>query len=188
LEYLGAVKSIYLISKRIFNMGYYKKNYFSHYSPNVNAREMKFPQGTYCEVTNSREPDLTRLEIKILRCTRSNAKTETRISKEIKVNLPTVSQLITDLMLKGFLQRTRNRRTIFFPKKDSFSTTIEGLMALERNQKNGSNRTLLSQVLYMVKDSSHRIVEEATPSSLALKLFFGTLRLVYQVTKYALRK
>lgn len=167
-------------------MGYFKKNYFSHYCPNVNARETKFPEGTYCEVTTSE--DLTPLEIKILRCTKSNAKTETRISKEIKVNLPTVSQLITELMLKGFLQRTRNRRMIFFPKKDSFSTTIEGLMALERNQRNGSNRTFLSQVLYMVKDSSHRIVEEATPDSLTLKLFFGTLRLVYQVTKYALSK
>jgi predicted transcriptional regulator len=166
----------------------YKKNYFSHYSPDVNARETKFPQGTYCEVTNSGEADLTCFEIKILRCTRSNPKTETRISKEIKVNLPTVSQLITDLMLKGFLQRTRNQRMIFFPKKDSFSTTIEGLLALERNQRNGSNRTFLSQVLYMVKDSGHRIVEEATPNSLTLKLFFGTLRLVYQVTKYALSK
>ena len=169
-------------------MGYYNKNYFSHYSPNVNAAETKFPRGTYCELTNSREPDLTHLEIKIIRCTRSNAKTETRISKEIKVNLPTVSQLITDLMLKGFLQRTRNRRMIIFPKKDFFSTTIEGLTALELNQKIGSNRTLLSQVLYMVKDRSHRIVEEATPNSLTLKVFFGTLRLVYQVTKYALSK
>ena len=82
----------------------YKKNYFSHYSPDVNAREAKFPQKTYCEVTNSGEADLTCFEIKILRCTRSSQKTETRISKEIKVNLPTVSQLITDLMLKGFLQ------------------------------------------------------------------------------------
>ena len=166
----------------------YKKNYFSRYSPDVNAREAKFPQGTYCEVTNSGDADLTCFEIKILQCTRSSQKTETRISKEIKVNLPTVSQLITDLMLKGFLQRTRNQRMIFFPKKDSFSATIEGLLALERNQRNGSNRTFLSQVLYMVKDSGHRIAEEATPNSLTLKLFFGTLRLVYQVTKYALSK
>ena len=166
----------------------YKKNYFSQYSPDVNAREAKFPQGTYCEVTNSGEAYLTCFEIKILRCTRSNPKTETRISNDIKVNLPTVSQLITDLMMKGFLQRTRNQRMIFFPKKDFFSTTIEGLLALERNQMNGSNRTFLSQVLYLVKDSGHRIVEEATPNSLTLKLFFGTLRLVYQVTKYALSK
>jgi predicted transcriptional regulator len=166
----------------------YKKNYFSHYSPDVDAREMKFPQGTYCEVTNSGEAELTCFEIKILRCTISNPKTETRISKEIKVNLPTVSQLITDLMLKGLIQRTRNQRMIFFPKKDSFSTTIEGLQALERNQRNGSNCTFLSQVLYMVKDSGHRILEEATPNSLTLKLFFGTLRLAYQVIKYALSK
>lgn len=166
----------------------YKKNYFSRYSPDVNAREAKFPQGTYCEVTDSGEAYLTCFEIKILRCTRSNPKTETRISKEIKVNLPTVSQLITDLMLKGFLQRTRNQRMIIFPKKDSFSTTIEGLLALECNQRNGSNRTFLSQVLYMVKDSGHRIAEEATPNSLTLKLFFGTLRLLYQVTKYALSR
>ena len=166
----------------------YKKNYFSHYNPDVNARETKFPQGTYCEVTNSGEADLTCFEIKILRCTRSNPKTETRISKEIKVNLPSVSQLITDLMMKGFLQRTRNQRMIFFPKKDFFSTTIEGLLALERNQRNDSNRTFLSQMLYMVKDGGHIIAEEATPNSLTLKLFFGTLRLVYQVTKYALSK
>jgi hypothetical protein len=90
--------------------------------------------------------------------------------------------------LKGLIQRTRNQRMIFFPKKDSFSTTIEGLLALERNQRNGSNRTFLSQVLYMVKDSGHRIVEEATPNSLTLKLFLGTLRLAYQVIKYALSK
>lgn len=166
----------------------YKKNYFSHYSPDVNAREMKFPQGTYCEVTNSGEADLTCFEIKILRCTRSNPKTETRISKEIKVNLPTVSQLITELMMKGFLQRTRNQRLILFPGKDSFSTTIEGLLALEQNQRNGSNRTFLSQVLYTLKDSGQRIVEEATPNSLTLKLFFGTLRLLYRATKYALIK
>jgi predicted transcriptional regulator len=166
----------------------YKKNHFSHYSPNVNAMETEFTQGTYGEVTNSGESDLTCFETKILRCTRSNPKTETRISKEIKVNLPTVSRLITDLMLKGFLQRTRNKRMIFFLKKDSFSTTIEGLLALERNQRNGSNRTFLSQVLYAVKDSGQRIVEEATPNSLTLKLFFGTLRLVCRVTKYALSK
>ncbi|MFY9564889.1 MAG: hypothetical protein WAQ29_00920, partial [Nitrososphaeraceae archaeon] len=39
--------------------------------------------------------DLTRLEILILECTKSKPKSETKISREVKINLPIVSQVIT---------------------------------------------------------------------------------------------
>jgi DNA-binding MarR family transcriptional regulator len=165
-----------------------KKNYFSPYSYDENAIGNSCTMGTCNKTTNNGESDLTRFETLILRCTRSNPKTETKISREIQINLPIVSQLITELMMKGLLERSKNRRPILFAKKEYFSTTIEGLIALENIQRNGTNFTFLSQVVKTLKDSGRRIVEEATPNSLTLKLVFGTLRLVYRVAKYVLTK
>ena len=164
-----------------------KKKYFSGYSPDENSTGAKCSLGT-CNMTYNGISDLTRFEVLILRCTRSNPKTETKISSEIKINLPIVSQLITELMMKGLLERTKNRRPILFAKKEYFSTTIEGLIALEHIQRSGTPHTFLSQMINALKDSGQRIVEEATPNSLTLKLIFGTARLIYRVARYALVK
>jgi predicted transcriptional regulator len=164
-----------------------KKNYFSRYSPGENSTGAKCSLDT-CNMTYNGIPDLTRFEVLILRCTRSNQKTETKISSEIKINLPIVSQLITELMMKGLLERTKNRRPILFAKKEYFSTTIEGLIALEHIQRSGTPHTFLSQMINALKDSGQRMVEEATPNSLTLKLIFGTARLTYRVARCALIK
>jgi DNA-binding MarR family transcriptional regulator len=167
-------------------MGFDKKYYLSHYSPNGNAMDTSYDCGTHNEMPNIRRSERDRFETMILRCTRNRAKTEIAISKEIKLNLPIVSQLVTDLMMKGLLQRTRNQRMMLFFRKDSFSTTIEGLLALEHIQRNGTNRTFLSQTLGGLKYGSQRMVEEATSNSILLKLLFGTLRLLFRAAKYAL--
>jgi len=164
-----------------------KKNYLSQYSPDENSTGAKCFLGT-CNMTYNGKSELTRFELSILRCTKSSPKTETKISSEIKINLPIVSQLITELMMKGLLERTKNRRPIIFAKKEYFSTTIEGLIALEHIQRSGTPHTFLSQMINALKDSSQRIVEEATPNSLTLRLIFGTARLIYRVARYALVK
>src|ERR671919_2415895 len=90
---------------------------------------------------------LTRLEILILECTKSKPKSEAKISREVKINLPIVSQVITDLMLKGLMERTRRRR-ILLANKEYFSTNLEGLIALERAQRNTMNYTFFYQLFF----------------------------------------
>jgi DNA-binding MarR family transcriptional regulator len=165
-------------------MGSNRKHYFSHYTPDGNVLDMKCDLGTHNEMTKLGTSELVRFETMILRCTRNRAKTETAISKEIKLNLPIVSQLVTDLMMKGLLRRTRNQRTILFSRKDFFSTTLEGLLALEQFQKNDTYRSLLSQTLEGLKYGSQGMLKEAASNSLTLRLLIGTVRLLFRAAKY----
>ena len=168
-------------------MGLNRKYYFSYCSPNRNANgHEECGHGTHNEMTNIGRSQLAHYETMILLCTKKRAKTEAAISKEIKLNLPIVSQLVTDLMIKGLLQRTRNRRTKLFSRKDSFSTSLEGLLTLEHIQRNGANRAPLFHTVEGLKYGGQKILEEATANSMTLKLFLGTVRLLFRATKYAL--
>src|SRR5918996_880783 len=153
-----------------------EKNYSYRYSSNENTT-------TGTSDPNSRSFELTRLESLILKCTKSKPKSEAKISKEVKINLPIVSQVITDLMLKGLMERTRRRR-ILLANKEYFSTNLEGLIALERAQRNTMNYTFFSQLFFGLKDSSQRLLEEITTDSIALKLVVGSLKLVCRMAKY----
>jgi DNA-binding MarR family transcriptional regulator len=157
-----------------------QKNYSYRYSSNENTT-------TGTSDPNSRSSELTRLESLILKCTKSKPKSEAKISKEVKTNLPIVSQIITDLMLKGLMERTRKRR-ILFANREYFSTSLEGLIALERTRRNTANYAFFSQLFFGLKDSSQRVLEEITTDSIALKLVVGSLKLVCRMAKYALTK
>jgi hypothetical protein len=128
--------------------------------------------------------NLTALEILILECTKSKAKSETKISREVKTNLPIVSQVITDLMLKGLIERTIRRRILF--GKEYFSTNMEGLNALERSRANNKKYTFFWQAISNMKDQSQSILVDLTSTSLTLKLILGTARLMYRMARYVL--
>jgi DNA-binding MarR family transcriptional regulator len=157
-----------------------EKNYSYRYSSNENTT-------TGTSDPNSRPFELTRLESLILKCTKSKPKSEAKISKEVKTNLPIVSQIITDLMLKGLMERTRKRR-ILFANREYFSTSLEGLIALERTRRNTANYAFFSQLFFGLKDGSHRIIEEITMDSIAFKLVIGSIKIVCRMAKYALTK
>lgn len=157
-----------------------EKNYFYGYSSNENTN-------TGASDPNSQPFELTRLERLVLTCTKSKPKSEAKISREVKTNLPIVSQIITDLMLKGLMERTRRRR-ILFANKEYFSTSLEGLIVLERTRRNTANYAFFSQLFFGLKDGSHRIVEEITLDSIALKLVIGSIKIVCRMAKYALAK
>lgn len=157
-----------------------EKNHFYRHPSNENATSgTGGPNNEYFE--------LTRLETLILGCAKSKPKSEAKISREVKINLPIVSQVITDLMLKGLMERTRRRR-ILLANKEYFSTSLEGLIALERARRNTMNYTFFSQLFFRLKDSSQRILEEITTDSIVLKLVVCSLRLVCRMAKYALTK
>jgi DNA-binding HxlR family transcriptional regulator len=124
--------------------------------------------------------DLTRLEILILECTKSKPKSETKISREVKINLPIVSQVITELMLKGLIERTMKRRILFY--KEYFSTNLEGLIALDHSRRNATKYTFLSQAL----NRSQSILVDITSGSMSLKLIMGTVKLLCRMARYVL--
>ena len=136
---------------------------------------------------NNESFGLTRFETLILRCISGNPKTETKISKEVKINLPIVSELVTDLMLKGYIERTRRRR-VLFASKEYFSTTLEGLIALEIVQRANKNHGFLSQVFDTLMDKSQKILDEISSDSIILKLLLGIAKFVLRMAKQALIK
>lgn len=127
---------------------------------------------------------LTALEILILECTKSKAKSETKISRQVKINLPIVSQVITDLMFKGLIERTIKRRMLF--GKEYFSTNLEGLIALERSRTNTKKYTFFWQAISNMKDQSQSILVELASTSLSLKLILGTANIIYRMARYVL--
>jgi hypothetical protein len=128
--------------------------------------------------------NLTSTEILILECTKSKAKSETKISREVRINLPIVSQVITDLMLKGLIERTIRRRVLF--GKEYFSTNIEGFIALEQSRANTKKYTFFWQAISNMKDHSQSILVDLTSTSLTLKLILGTAKLMYRMARYVL--
>jgi len=108
---------------------------------------------------NILKENINQYEIQILKTIRSKSKTENKISKEVKLNTSIVSELITNLTEKGFVTSVK-RRELFFFYSQYFSTTLEGLMALEeikRNQDRNNNNTIWSQVVALM--GRYRIYE-----------------------------
>jgi DNA-binding MarR family transcriptional regulator len=75
---------------------------------------------------------LSKLEYEILKAVRTSPKTEKKISKQIGVNISVLSPVITNLMLRGYIQSTTKKR-IFIRYSEYFSITVEGLAAFEAN-------------------------------------------------------
>jgi DNA-binding MarR family transcriptional regulator len=108
---------------------------------------------------NILKENINQYEIQILKTIRSKSKTENKISKEVKLNTSIVSELITNLTEKGFVTSVKRRRLFFFYSQ-YFSTTLEGLMALEeikKNQDRNNNNTSWSQVVALM--GRYRIYE-----------------------------
>jgi DNA-binding MarR family transcriptional regulator len=155
-----------------------EKNYLYQHTSRIDTLSSDNKDG------NNKSLSLTRFETLILRCIKGSAKTETKISKEVKINLPIVSELVTDLMLKGYIERTRRRR-VLFASKEYFSTTLEGLIALEIAQRAKKNRDFLSQVFATLMDKCQKILDEISSDSIFLKLILGVAKFVLRVAKEA---
>ena len=94
--------------------------------------------------------NLNQWEIKILKSIKSKSRTEKKISKQVRLNTSIVSQLITDLMNKGYTIRTSKRRMFFF-YSEYFSTTLDGLMALEVIKRSNDNtNTFWNNIMSMI--------------------------------------
>ena len=74
---------------------------------------------------------LSRWEAKILQSVRREGKSEKEIAKHVGLDVSTVSQLVTELMTKGFMERQMKKRRWRTSYDEYFTITPEGLAALE---------------------------------------------------------
>lgn len=104
---------------------------------------------------------LQRLEYQVLKSIKVKSKTEEKIARQLDVNVSIISKIITGLMLKGYVERTKQRRMLFY-SAEYFSTTIEGLIAFEAN----TSATMLpwSRVLSMWQDIAYSNVDPSCKS------------------------
>jgi DNA-binding MarR family transcriptional regulator len=124
---------------------------------------------------------LNRWEIQILKCIKANSKTEKKIAKEVGLDISVISPLITNLMLQGFVERTRKRR-MHFSSKEYFSTTIEGVAALEETTR-GTSNVFWNQIASILKDHGEKILIEWSNKSLPLKIMLGAIKATYRLAK-----
>ena len=130
--------------------------------------------------TTENEFGLSRWEAQIIKCIKSKAVTEKRIAKEVTLDIAIVSPIITDLMLRGYVERVRKRR-MYFSSREYFSATLEGLSALEASQRNCNG--FWNQLMSMVKDESEKMLLEFCSKSLGLRLTFKVLKGTYALAK-----
>jgi predicted transcriptional regulator len=126
---------------------------------------------------------LLRLEYQVLKSIKVNSKTEKKIARQLGVNVSIISQVITGLMLKGFVERTRERRMLFY--SEYFSTTMDGLLALEAN-----SATIMhpwSRVLLQCRDIANRMLIPLASQSLAVRLGIGAVKTTYRLAKFTFK-
>lgn len=124
---------------------------------------------------------LNRWEIQILKCIKIKSKTEKKIAKEVELDFSVVSPLITNLMLQGYVERTRRRR-MHFSSREYFSTTIEGVTALEEATRGASN-VFWNQIALILKDHGERVLIEWSNKSLPFKITLGAVKATYRLAK-----
>jgi len=126
---------------------------------------------------------LLRLEYQVLRSIKVKSKTEKKIARQLGVNVSIISQVITGLMLKGFVERTRERWMLFY--SEYFSTTMDGLLALEAN-----SATIMhpwSRVLLLCRDIANRMLIPLASQSLAVRLGIGAVKTTYRLAKFTFK-
>jgi DNA-binding MarR family transcriptional regulator len=124
---------------------------------------------------------LNRWEIQILKCIKIKSKTEKKIAKEVALDFSVVSPLITNLMLQGYVERTRRRR-LHFSSREYFSTTIEGVTALE-DATRGTTNIFWNQIASILKDHGERVLIEWSNKSLPFKITLGAVKATYRLVK-----
>ena len=119
-----------------------------------------------------------------MKCIKSKAKTEKKIAKEVTLNMSVVSPIITDLMLRGFVQRTRKAK-MYVSSREYFSATIDGITALEATRR--GNSIFWSQLTSLVNDNIERMIFDLSEKSLAFRVILGSIRTSYKLGKFILK-
>lgn len=126
---------------------------------------------------------VSKWEILILKSIRSKAKTEKKIAKDVSLNISIVSQLITSLMMQGFVERIRMPGFHFSPK-ECFFATIEGVEILEKSINH--NGEIWNQIMSLFRDRRKKTSDEYS-GSLLLNLAMGSIKTSIKLARFILK-
>lgn len=120
--------------------------------------------------------ELSKREIQVLNCIKGKSRTEKQIAKMIGLDTLIISPLITELMLKGYVETIRRRRLFFFSREYCIITT-EGLDALEQA------RNLFENIVKLIRERAVETIDNIAADSLLLKLAVMSAKAAYNTVK-----
>ncbi len=126
---------------------------------------------------HDKEPiGLSKREIQILNCIKGKSRTEKQIARMIGLDTLIVSPLITELMLKGYVETIRRRRLFFFSREYCIITT-EGLDALQQA------RNLFENIVELIRERAVETIDNIAADSPLLKLAVMSAKTAYKTVK-----
>lgn len=123
-----------------------------------------------------RVEELSKREIQILNCIKGQSRTEKKIAKMVRLDILIVSPLITELMMKGYVEIIRRRRLFFF-SREYCTITVEGLAALERA------RNLFENIVELIRERALETIDNIAADSPLLKLTVMSAKAAYKTVK-----
>ncbi|MDQ3726925.1 MAG: hypothetical protein M3307_01655 [Thermoproteota archaeon] len=123
-----------------------------------------------------RVEELSKREVQILNCIKGQSRTEKKIAKMIKLDIFIVSPLITELMLKGYVETIRRRRLFFFSREYCI-ITADGLGALEQS------RSLFENIVELIRERAVETIDNIAADSPLLKLTVMSAKAAYKTVK-----
>ncbi|MFL6476360.1 MAG: hypothetical protein ACJ70Y_05210 [Nitrososphaera sp.] len=120
--------------------------------------------------------ELSKRELQILSCIKGQSRTEKQIARMIKLDTLIVSPLVTELMLKGYIETIRRRRLIFFSREYCI-ITVEGLDALEQA------RNLFDNIVEIIRERAVETIDNIAADSPLLKLAIMSAKAAYKTVK-----
>ena len=120
--------------------------------------------------------ELSKREIQILNCIKGKSRTEKQIARTVGLDTLIVSPLITELMLKGYVETIRRRRLFFFSREYCIITT-EGLDALEQA------RNLFENIVELIRERAIETIDNIAADSPLLKLAVMSAKAAYKTVK-----
>lgn len=125
---------------------------------------------------DERVEELSKREMQILNCIKGQSRTEKQIAKMIRLDIFIISPLITELMLKGYVETIRKRRLFFFSREYCI-ITIEGLDALEQAGSPFEN------LVELIRKRALETIDNIAADSPILKLALMFAKAAYNILK-----
>jgi DNA-binding MarR family transcriptional regulator len=119
---------------------------------------------------------LSKREIQILNCIKGQSRTEKQIAKMMRLDTLIVSPLITELMLKGYVETIRRRRLFFFSREYCI-ITVDGLDALEQA------RNLFENIIELIRERAIETIDNIAADSPFLRLAVMSAKAAYKTAK-----
>jgi hypothetical protein len=123
--------------------------------------------------------ELSKHETQILNCIKSQSLTEKQIAKMTRLDIFVISPLITELMLKSYVETIRRRRLFFF-SREYCTITVEGLAALEQA------RNPFENLVELIRERALETIDNIAAESPILKLVVMSAKAAYKTLKVLL--